>query len=83
MKAFLVSPWGGFPVLEWDGFRLGGTMAIARFVAQKAGLAGKDDLESAKAGMIADQCQEYMDSKPLFFSLFDFSWIFRFFFCLN
>lgn len=38
-------------------------MAIARFVARKSGLLGKDDLEVGRADMIAEQFQEYMDSK--------------------
>merc|ERR1719151_333061 len=39
------TPFGQMPVLYWDGEELAQSMAIARFVARKVGLAGKSDLE--------------------------------------
>ena len=46
------TPFGSTPVLYWDGEELGQSMAIARFVARKVGLAGKCDLEMAQADMV-------------------------------
>merc|ERR1711971_1076119 len=44
---------GQIPVLRWDGVELAQSMAIVRFVARRAGLAGKNDLEFAQADMVA------------------------------
>ena len=62
-----VSPWGTFPLLEYDGWHLGGTLAIARFIAKKTGLAGDTDRQQAEADSMAEQCQEYCDSKKKFY----------------
>jgi len=43
---------GQLPMLQWDGVELAQSMAIARFVARRAGLAGKTDLEFAQADMV-------------------------------
>ena len=37
-------------------------MTIARFLAKKAGLYGKDELEQAKADQIADYISDYNNS---------------------
>lgn len=58
-----VSPYGTFPLLEHHGFFLGGTLAIARFLAKRAGMAGDSPEEEATADMVAEQCQEYYDSE--------------------
>ena len=42
------------PVLKWDGHVIGQSITIFRFLAKKAGLAGKDDLEQARADSIVD-----------------------------
>ena len=42
------------PYLEVDGVKLPQSITIARFVARKLGLAGKDELEQAKADAIVD-----------------------------
>merc|ERR1711908_43373 len=47
------TPFGQMPVLYWDGEELAQSMAIARFVARKVGLAGNSDLEFCQADMIA------------------------------
>ena len=41
-------------VLEWDGVEISQSMAIARFVAKKAGLAGRNELEQALCDMVVD-----------------------------
>jgi len=46
------------PILEVDGKVLTQSYAIARFVAKKAGLAGKDDWEAAQADMYVDGIEE-------------------------
>merc|ERR1712203_1018282 len=43
---------GQLPMLQWDGVELAQSMAIARFVARRAGLAGKTDLEFVQADMV-------------------------------
>ncbi len=42
-------------MLSWDGEEVGQSVTIARFCAKKTGLAGKDDLEQARADAIVDQ----------------------------
>merc|ERR1711953_1111997 len=43
---------GQLPMLSWDGVELAQSMAIARFVARRAGLAGRTDLEFVQADMV-------------------------------
>jgi len=47
-------PCGQLPYLEVDGKPLPQSLAIARFVARKNGLTGKDDWEAAQADAIVD-----------------------------
>lgn len=47
-------PFRSLPVLYWDGEEIGQSLAIARFVAKKAGLAGNNDIEQARADAIVD-----------------------------
>lgn len=47
-------PLGQVPVLEVDGNRIPQSLAIARFLAKKFNLAGKDYLEQAKVDAVAD-----------------------------
>merc|ERR1712080_627294 len=47
------TPFGQAPVLYWDGEELPQSMAIARFVARKVGMAGNSDMEFAQADSVA------------------------------
>merc|ERR1712037_780858 len=49
---------GQLPMLSWDGIELAQSMAIVRFVARRAGLAGKTDLEFVQADMVACHYEE-------------------------
>uniref|UniRef100_A0A914WDM6 glutathione transferase n=1 Tax=Plectus sambesii TaxID=2011161 RepID=A0A914WDM6_9BILA len=51
-------PNGQVPVLEVDGKYLAQSYAIARFLARKHNLTGKDDWEAAKADMYVDGVEE-------------------------
>ena len=51
-------PFGQIPVLEVNGKKLSQSLAIARFLARKHGLAGKCDWQSAVADMYADSIQD-------------------------
>ena len=48
------APFGVLPVLEVDGHVLGGSMVIARYVAEKHGVAGSNDFENAFLASIVD-----------------------------
>ena len=45
---------GSLPFLEYDGETIGQSMTIARFLAKKAGLMGRNDLEEAQISMVVD-----------------------------
>jgi len=47
-------PCGQLPVLNYNGVEISQSMAIARFLANEFGLAGKTNLEKARADMIVD-----------------------------
>jgi len=47
-------PFGQVPILEIDGKILNQTIAISRYLAKKAGLAGKDEWESLLIDIAAD-----------------------------
>merc|ERR1711892_934545 len=47
-------PLGQLPVLEMDGQTLGQSMTIARYLARRFGLAGKNDLDAAEADQAVD-----------------------------
>jgi len=51
-------PNGQVPLLEVDGKPLAQSYAIARFLAKKFGLTGKDDWEAAKADMYVDGIED-------------------------
>uniref|UniRef100_A0AC34G019 GST N-terminal domain-containing protein n=1 Tax=Panagrolaimus sp. ES5 TaxID=591445 RepID=A0AC34G019_9BILA len=53
------TPTGFVPVLEFDGNYLVESAAICRYLARKYGLAGKADLEEAKADAIVDQNKDF------------------------
>jgi glutathione S-transferase len=48
------TPFGQLPVLEVDGVQLGQTNACARYLARKFNLAGKTELDQARADMLVD-----------------------------
>ena len=50
----LETPCGQLPVLNYNGVEISQSMAIARFLANEFGLAGKTNLEKARADMIVD-----------------------------
>jgi len=56
------TPWGTLPILEYDGVRIGQSVAIARFLANKFGLAGKSNLEKAQADEIVDVIQDLINA---------------------
>lgn len=58
----------GVPYLEMDDFKLSQSNTIARFLARRFGLAGKNELEEAKADMVVDCVEEML--KPLFHLMF-------------
>ena len=54
-------PGGQMPVLEVDGVKLGQSMTIARFLANKFNLAGSTPLEKGQADMIIDYCTDFFN----------------------
>ena len=61
---FLVDmPGGQLPVLEIDGEKIGQSITIARFLANKFNLTGKTEIEKAKADMILDCIQDIGNGK--------------------
>ena len=54
------APLGQLPYLTVDGVKIPQSMTIARFLANKLNLAGKDDLEKAKADAIVDTVTDFM-----------------------
>merc|ERR1712013_241333 len=55
---------GQLPMLSWDGVELAQSMAIARFVARRAGLAGRTDLEFVQADMAACHYEDVWTKLP-------------------
>ena len=51
-------PGGQLPVLEIDGIKIGQSITIARFLANKFNLSGKNEIENAQADMILDYIQD-------------------------
>ena len=54
------TPFGMLPVLEVDGKQIGGTQVIARYVAEKHGLAGSNDLETALVASVVDAVSDLL-----------------------
>merc|ERR1711981_1090359 len=48
------TPLGTLPILEYNGEKLCQSISIARFLAKQYGIAGKNNMEQAKAVMIVD-----------------------------
>lgn len=57
-KAEIAPPFGQIPILEVDGVRLCQSNACARYIAKQFKLAGKTDLDQAKADIIVDCCDD-------------------------
>ena len=54
------TPFGYIPILEVDGKVLSGSGPIARFLAERHGLAGSNDVENAEIAGIADCIVDYV-----------------------
>ena len=52
------TPFGTMPILEVDGKTIGGSGPIARYVAEKYGLAGANDLENVELAGIFDMIKD-------------------------
>ena len=61
------TPFHNIPILEVDGKTLGGSGPIARYVAEKHGLAGSNDFENADLAGIYDMLTDMMDEVYKFF----------------
>ena len=53
------TPFGVMPVLEEDGKKLGGSLVILRYLAEKYGLAGSNAWDNAWLGNISDFIQDF------------------------
>ena len=49
--------------MEVDGVQVGQSIAIARFLAKKAGIAGKTDVEQALADGVVDYAKDLLQRK--------------------
>ena len=56
-------PGGQMPVLEVDGVKMGQSMTIARFLANKFNLAGSTPLEKGQADMVVDCCTDFFNGQ--------------------
>ncbi|XP_077981263.1 glutathione S-transferase 1-like [Glandiceps talaboti] len=52
-------PFGSMPILEIDGKTLAQSYAIARYLANEFGLAGKTNMEKAEVDMVADAANDF------------------------
>jgi glutathione S-transferase len=59
---FIDAPLGQLPYMTVDGVKLPQSSSIARFLANRFNLAGKDDLEKAKADVIIDTINDLLNS---------------------
>jgi len=55
-------PWGQIPCLTYKGERICQSMAICRFVAREAGIAGRSSLEAAMVDEIVDVIQDAVEA---------------------
>jgi len=60
---FLAIPYGKVPILEIDGKVLNQSLAICRYLAKKANLAGSDDWESLLIDIAVDNFNDFAQSK--------------------
>lgn len=61
MFKYTVTPFGHVPILEVDGQVLAQSNTIARYLAKKHGLAGKDDWEQALTDMYAENIHDLLN----------------------
>jgi len=61
------SPFGQMPILEVDGVKLCQSKTIARYLAGQFGLAGKTDLDRARADMLVDCGADVLEPSIKFF----------------
>lgn len=54
------TPTGSLPLLEVDGKQLTGSGVIARFLAERFGLAGSNDIENAEIAGIIDVLEDFL-----------------------
>lgn len=54
------APIGQVPYLEFDDMKLPQSLSVARYLAREYNLAGKNNLESAKADAVVDTCIDLM-----------------------
>jgi len=59
-------PFGQMPVFEFGDVKMCQSLAIARYLARKYNLAGKTDLDQARADMIVDCIEDSVKSIPDF-----------------
>lgn len=60
-------PFGQMPVLIIDGkTKIAQSFAISRFIAKRAGLAGKDDIESAYLDSLADLYKDFWNEASIY-----------------
>ena len=57
------TPFGSLPILEYDGEELAQSITVARFLAKKCGLGGRNELESAQADMVVDHAGDALQSE--------------------
>ena len=61
------TPFGCLPILEVDGKPIAGSIPIARYLAEKHGLAGSNDFENAELAGINDVLQDIQVALPKLF----------------
>jgi glutathione S-transferase len=61
------TPFGQVPMLEVDGVQLCQSKSIARFLAVRFGLAGKNDIETAKCDMILECIEDVLKQTVVYF----------------
>jgi glutathione S-transferase len=59
----LATPFSQVPILEVDGQVLAQSNAIARYLARKYGLAGKDEWEQAQTDMYIENIHDLLNGK--------------------
>uniref|UniRef100_A0A6M2DF29 glutathione transferase n=1 Tax=Xenopsylla cheopis TaxID=163159 RepID=A0A6M2DF29_XENCH len=52
-------PFGQVPVLEWDGHKINQSVALARYLGKKYGLAGNTDFENLEIDSIVDTVHDF------------------------
>ena len=60
---FTETPFGGLPMLDYNGLVIAQSIVVARFLARKFNLAGKTPEEEARADMIVDCVNDVINAK--------------------